>query len=467
MFKNSLNECSAYVTFRMACLFNSIFPENNELGVNRKDLFSASSGLIMLLSIQVNLNKDFYKNITDVNNNDVFRPIAFIDHMILIYAAEIAKLAREKAGDINQICKMAVKTAFKKSKATLMHITLDLISNVVEEIAKKENSEFVLEDLNSESMTPLIDSIIGSDGFDKCDREISQAMAMALFGDLSAIDIGMAVCRVREIQIQALRFYENEIASHMGHVISKDSEFEAITKSDASGTTAYYIAESMKAINTHLDSELAIQDSRIKDFVKSHVYAMFAARFNAFTKYTAVKLIKDMFSIGVIAMRYDLDMAVKCLWPNGMPDAMADVIENIADHVGIRESNCMQVSAQQCSEYVAIGDDQGGFDLKGLLKDKEMPNLTNIMSVDGLVNTKGFVTEAAFDHIIESKANVNITDQQSVIKLCLPFTREFASINAKDESDSAEPVKDKDKKPEKSEEVSGDGFVKNKSRMFN
>jgi len=471
MFKNSLNSCSAYVAFRMACLFNSTFPENNAFNINRKDLFAASNGLVMLLSIQTNLNKDFDRNITDVNNTDPFRPIAFIDHLILCYMAEVVKLLSEKAGDINEVCKAAIRATYSKSKALLMHVTLDVISNIVNTLSEKEYTKIELEDLSTADAPPLLSYIMDEDGFDKKDRELSQAMALALFGDLSGINTGLAICRVREVQIQAVRAYEKHLQRHMANILSRNTA-ELPVNSSVDGTAAHYIALAVKDINAYLDNTVAIPDTRIKDFVKTHVYAMFLARFSSVIKYTAIKVIKDMFSIGVIAMQCDLNAAVKTIWPEGAPEGMSDVIGNISEHVGSRDAAVYGLSPEKCSSFVSDSAADDAFNIKDLLKDNSVPGLMDIISPEGLANAKGCLTEAAFDFIIANKANVNIADQKTVIKLCLHITKDFAAQNTESEHEPDDDVSaDKDSAAKSDsatdEESISNSFGKDKSKLFN
>ena len=470
MFKNTLNACSAYAAFRMACLFNSVFPENNDFGINRKDLFAASNGLVMLLSIQTNLNKDFDKNITDISNTDPFRPIAFMDHLIICYMAEVIKLLSEKAGDINEVCKMAIRATYLRSKALLMHVTLDVIGDIVNTLSEKDNTKIELEDLGTPEAPPLLGYVMDEDGFDKKDRELSQAMALAMFGDLPGINTGLAICRVREMQIQAVRAYEKHLQQHMASILSKNTAALPVNSS-IDGTVAHYVALAVKEANDYLDNKAAIPDARIKDFVKTHVYATFLARFSAVIKYTAVKVIKDMFSIGVIAMRYDLSAAAKTIWPKEIPEGMADVIENITEHVGSRDAQSYGITPEICSAFISESSVDDAFNVKDLLKDKSIPGLMDIISPEGLANAKGCLTEAAFDFIIANKANVNIADQKTVIKLCLHVTKDFASQNSENEhepTDGAAPdagSRGNDSSTEK--EGISNSFGKDKSKLFN
>lgn len=427
MFKNSLNDCSAYGAFRMACLFNSIFPEDNPHGINRKDLFSASGGLLMLTSVGLNLNKNFLKNST--GDTDALKALAYIDAFIIMYAGEVIRLRKEGMADINNIASTATTASYDKIKSILLPMLLDTLQDVLPE-SKFGNSAAVIRDIVNNGVRSVLDTVMQNNNYDSHDRDMAAAMVVSLFGDLDPLQVGMAACRLRELQIRGLNMLEVKASETLLKILKEELPKDVVKKiASPDQFTAYLTGQIMQALLEIIDKEFSIPDARIRKFVEMHLYSTFAANYGAITVTLSAKVLRKLLDLIGMSAKNCMNEATKRIWPEGIPGNMADLVGNITDSVCVyNEDGTLGMSAEDCTQCLLVRgntiniDDLGASGgLKEVLKAATNLKLNNI---------SGCLGDGDFDFIIENKHVVDVTNQRAVVNMFKHLTKIFAEENA-------------------------------------
>jgi len=464
MFKNTLNECSAYSAFRIACLFNAVFPEENAHGINRKDLFSASTGLLMLASVTVNLSKDFLKNSGPNNDPDPLKCLALLDTVILHYMSDVIAHKNKGLTDINEIAKAAISDTYMNTKAMILPMIMDGLQNALPG-TKFEDSASILKEISENGVRSVLDTVMSSDDFEKLDRDIAANMVVSLFGDLDPLCVGMAACRVRELQVRALNMLEDKSVSMLPKILSGDLPKDIMKRvSSPNDFAAYLCGEVLKEIAPILDTEFEIPDPRIRKFVEMHLYATFTSRHSVIATVISAKLVRQLIDMVGMSMKYSLAKSCNTIWPDGIPDNMTDLVGNAGEVVsGYNPESVTKIGPEKCHEFVT--KNTGGLSaLEGFGGNIGLSDIFKGATSMSLKNIKGALGDAEFDRIIMNKHTVDVTSQRAVVNLCLDLTRIFAEENAGHEIQHGKPDASESKKEPSSEEAQ---TQKNTKRMFN